>query len=176
MAFLALDLGVSLLVSSLELGAPLARVWTLAVLVSTHMGEDAVIPFGALGRVESLAYMYFFASCGVGNSVSGLGDSVRGWFRCSAACDGGFVTKGVHWFLSLLNECPDIDVFLDGIPSQSGGLCSRSPEEVIVVDALQLSLVVGEEHHHEGLVFGKLQCCGWQGGGNPDTKIAVPCL
>ena len=166
MAFLAPDLGVSLLVSSSSgfLGAPLARVWTLAVLVPTHMGEDAVIPSGALSRVESLAY--FFASCGVGSSVSGLGDSVRGLLWCGSnwwpetACDGGFVTKGVRWFLSVLNECPNVDVFFNSIPPQSGILCSRSPEEVIIVDAL-LCLVVGEEHHHEGLVFGKLQCCGW---------------
>ena len=36
------------------------------MLVPTH-GEDAVIPSGALGGVELLAY--FFASCGMGNSV-----------------------------------------------------------------------------------------------------------
>ena len=58
-----------------------------------------------------------------------------------------FFSRGPHTkqkknVFFLLNECPDIDVLLDGIPLQSGVLCTPSPEEVIVVDAL-LCLVVG---------------------------------
>ena len=128
-------------------------VWTLAVLVPTHMGEDAVIPSFVLSRVELVTY--FFASCGVGSSVSWLGDSVRGWLWCSinlvardSLWGGGVYHKRCVLLFRLLNECPDVDIFLGGIPLQSGILCSRSPEEVIVVDAL-VCLVVGKEHHHE---------------------------
>ena len=142
----------------------------LAVLVPIHMGKDTVIPSGALGGVESLAY--FFASSGVGDSVSGLDDSVSGrlWWSVNwwpeTACNWGFVMKGVRWFRILFRECPDIDVFLNGIPLQCQVPSSRLPEEVIVVDA-PLCLVVSEEH--------KLQCRGWRGG-NTGTKIVVPCL
>ena len=143
------------------------------MLVPTHMGKDTVIPSGALGGVESLAY--FFASSGVGDSVSGLDDSVSGRWSVNwwpeMACNWVFVTNGVQRFWILLRECPDIDVFLNGIPSQCLVPSSRLPEEVIVVDAL-LCLVVSEEHYRKGLVFDKLQCRGWRG----DTKIVVPCL
>ena len=71
------------------------------------------------------------------------------------ACDWEFVTKGVRWFWGLFGECPDVDVLLDGVPSQGGVPCGRLPEEVVIVDAL-LRRVVGEEYHYEGLVFGEL--------------------
>ena len=94
-------------------------MWTLAVRVLTHMDKDTVIPSGALGGVESHISLpaVVWVTLSVGwMTVSGrLWSSVNWWPE--TACNWGFVTEGVQWFRILLRECPDIDVFLNGIPS-----------------------------------------------------------
>ena len=140
------------------------RVGTMAAEDPASVGECALITLCAFARVVT-ATDFTPGSC-----VSCPVRSVYWWAK--ACGDRGPVTKGLGCALPVIwqrlglhmgrcggcatCEAPDIDVFADGIPPDSGILTGGLAGEFVVLDAGQ-GRVVSKQHDHQGLVLCQLE-------------------